>query len=316
MSIQGCPDEVLDMVFQLLPFQSPENGPAVLLRTMLTCSRFSAIAKRHLIRVVCLQTAERVNLFAAYLTQSIDTSAYGTALLPIEHMAVFGKYQIPRSRPWRNASEAEKAAEHILPFIISTAAPSLCFLAIFGFDSRSIREEVGGRYVRNIVKPSVRFPKLQKLILLEQHIIRLDREEEDNEGSPQYCYPQLTSLYTHNAFVANEAFALRTLLELRLQIFAACGVFHPPSPPIVHAKTIIIDAPPYDTYTGAGCIRYHQTHSMYDEKIESYHAFVKANSSSPESTVVVAQDFRVRPESVLDAWKDIVQGGPGCWKIK
>src|SRR5260370_1688607 len=131
MSIQNCPDEVLDLVFQLLPFQSPESGPAMLLPIMLSCSRFCAIAERHLIRIICLPTAEKVNPFAAYLTQLIDTGTYGKARLPIEHLAVFGKYQIPRGRPCRNISDAEKAAERILPSIISTAAPTLRSLLAF-----------------------------------------------------------------------------------------------------------------------------------------------------------------------------------------
>ena len=38
MSIQHCHDEVLDMIFQLLPFQLPNNPPAIQLPTMLTCS--------------------------------------------------------------------------------------------------------------------------------------------------------------------------------------------------------------------------------------------------------------------------------------
>jgi hypothetical protein len=304
MSIQCCPDEVLDMIFQLLPFQSPDKVPAVLLPTMLTCSRFCAIAKCHLIRVVCLQTAGRVNAFAAYLIQLIDTGAYGKALLPIEHMAVLGKYRIPRGRPRRNEDEAEKAAEHILPFVISTAAPSLRSLAILGFDSR----------VKSRVQPSVRFQKLQRLILLEQRTIDLDSEHEQDENSPQYCYPQLTSLYSHNGQVNDDVLGLHTLCELRLEMLDASFSFHPPSLPIPHVQTIIIDAPPYRRSILDGCIRYQQPQSEYDERIESYHTFVKANSTSPESSVVVAQDLRVRPEAVLDAWKDIVQGGSGCWK--
>src|SRR5258708_29185832 len=110
--------------------------------------RFCAIAKRHLIRIICLPTAEKVNLFAAYLTQLIDTGTYGKARLPIEHLAVFGKYQIPRGRPWRNISEAEKAAEHILPSIISTIAPTLRSLVIFGVGSGGLpRKQVNGEYI-------------------------------------------------------------------------------------------------------------------------------------------------------------------------
>jgi hypothetical protein len=304
MSIHHCPDEVLDMVFELLPFQSPDKVPAALLPTMLTCSRFCAIAKRHLIRIVCLQTAEEVNTFAAYLTQLTDTGTYGKVLLPIEHMAVFGEYRVPQFRYWRDGSEAQKAAEHILPFVISTAAPSIRSLALFGLNSRYTLE-LDGRSVK--VKCPLCFPKLQRLMLLEQRVIRLDR------GSPECCYPQLTSLYTHNIDL-DDIFALSTLREIRLDMLRAFEALSPPSAPTHHVETIIIDAPPYESSLSMGCIRISQTQSTYDERIENYRAFVKANSSSPESAIVVAQDFRIHPETVLDAWKDIVQGGPGCWK--
>jgi hypothetical protein len=312
MSIHHCPDEVLDMVFELLPFQSPDKVPAALLPTMLTCSRFCAIAKRHLIRIVCLHTAEEVNAFAAYLTQLIDTGTYGKVLLPIEHMAVFGKYRVPQFWAWRptsrrNASEAEEAAEDILPFVISTAAPSIRSLAIFGFDSRSTLERPGPS-VNSVVKYRLCFPKLQRLILLEQHVIWLDG------GSGECRYPQLTSLYTHTRNV-DGIFALCTLREIRLDMLRVREALSPPSAPTHHVETIIIDAPPYQSsISSGGCIRTHQPRSTYDEKIENYRAFVKANSSSPQSAVVIAQDLRVHAETVLDGWKDTVQGGPGCWK--
>jgi len=113
MSIQHCPDEVLDMIFQLLPFQSPDKAPATLLHTLLTCRRFCAIAKRHFIRVVCLESAERVNLFAAYLTKLTNAGAYGSALLPIEHMAAFGNY-----RP-RNIAKVKLRGQHNSSFHLS-----------------------------------------------------------------------------------------------------------------------------------------------------------------------------------------------------
>ena len=310
MSIQHCPDEVLDMIFQLLPVQSPDKAPAVLLPTILTCSRFYAVAKRHLTRVVCLQTALGVNLFAAYLTQLTGTGAYGTALLPIAHLAVFGPYQIPRgySSQEKNASDAEKAAERILPFIISIAAPSLRSLTVLGFNSQA--GEVDGQPVKVSVKPSVCFPKLQSLILLEQSIFTLDCSEEQNEGSPPHRYPQLTSLYTHGLHVNNNVLALNTLRELRLDMLNPI-VSGLPSPPTPRVETIIIDFPPYRTYAVGWC---GQRRLTYHRRLESYRAFIKANSSSPDSSAVEAQGSRLRPEFVLDAWKDIVQGGSGCWK--
>ena len=317
MSIQRCPNEVLNMIFQLLPFQSPDNAPTTLLPTLLTCRRFCVIARRHLIRVVCLQSAERVNLFAAYLTQLTsagvynNAGAYGSGLLPIEHMAAFGNYQPRQGRRWRNESEAQRAAESILPFIISIAAPSLRSLTIFGFGSRYTPSEVDGQHVNNIVKSSVRFPKLQLLVLLEQHIISLHRTETQNNG---YRFPRLTSLYTHKGCINDDVLALHTLRELRLHMLRASLDSYLPSSPNLHIETIIIDAPPYQSSIGSGCIRWHQTRSKYQENIESYHAYVKASSSSSEGSVVVAEAVRVRPKLVLGAWKDIIQGGSGYWK--
>ena len=308
MSIQHCPDEILDIIFQLLPVQSPDKAPAVLLPTILTCSRFYAIAKCHLIRVVCLQTPHRVKLFAAYLTQLTDTGAYGKAVLPIAHMAVFGTYRISRGDYQWATREIERVAGRTLPFIISTAAPSLRSLTVFGFDSHY--GKVDGRLVRITVEPSVCFPKLQRLVLLEQHIITLHRGKGQNDYSPSHCYPQLTSLYTNSRNVNNDVLALRTLCELRLDMLNARG-FDFLSTPNRHIETIIIDSPPYPGQPSTGRV---QTRSAYNEKIESYRAFIKANSSSPESSVVVAQGLRVRPEFVLEVWKDIVQGGSGCWK--
>jgi len=211
MSIQHCPDEVLDMIFQLLPFQSPD---ITLLPTLLTCRRFCAIAKRYLVRVVCLESAERVNLFAAYLTQLTNAGAYGSALLPIEHMAAFGNYQPTQGRPRQNESEAQRAAESILPFIISVAAPSLRSLTVFGFDSQETRR-ANGRYVDNFVESSVRFPKLQWLVLLDQYIIRIYREVISNAG---YRFPRLTSLYTHRWWIHDDVLALHTFREFRLDM--------------------------------------------------------------------------------------------------
>jgi hypothetical protein len=308
MSIQRCPNEVLDMVFQLLPYQSTDKAPAVLLSTMLTCSRFCTIAKRHLTRVICLQTAERVNLFAAYVTQLVNT---GQAQISVEHMAVFGKYQIPRGRPWRNPSEAEEAAEYILPFILSTVAPSLHSLVIFGFDSPP---ELG--YAKNVVESSVCFQNLQNLILLEQRTISLGREPEDDSPYTTLC-PRLTSLYTHNGGINDNFLGLRTLRNLRLDMLGG-GLASPgPSALIPHIEAIIIDAPPYKENIVSGCRAFQQTRERYRAKIESYHAFVTSNSTSPSGCVVVAkssEDLRVRIGSVLRAWKDIVQGGSGCWE--
>ena len=311
MSIQHCPDEILDMIFQLLPIQSPDKAPAVLLPAILTCSRFCAIAKRHLIRVVCLQTAQRVDLFAAYLVHLTDTGAYGKALLPIEHMAVFGKHQIPRGLHYHDPSAVEMAVECVLPFIIEVAAPSLRSLTVFGFAPQY--REVDGQLVETIVKPSICFPKLQRLILLEQLIISFDRREGPQEGSLSHCFPQLMSLYTHKRHLTDDVLALRTLCELRFDTLGAT-VSDLPSSQIPHIETIIIDVPRYESTRRSGHKRWHQTRTAYNEKIEIYRTFIKAISSSPKSSAVITRGNRICPEFVLGAWKDTVQGGSGCWK--
>ena len=311
MSIQSCPNELLDLVFQHLPFQSPDNASAVVLSTMLTCSRFCAIAKRHLLRVICLQNVDRVNLFAAYLTQLINAGQYGEAQYPIEHMAVVREYEAPRGRPGRHKSEEEKAAEFILPSIISTAAPSLHSLVIFGYYCQNMPEKVDGRFVKNIVQSSVRFQKLQSLILLEQYVVSLDREEE--QTSLQRCYPQLTSLHTDFDDANDAVLALRTLRALRLR--APDGRLAPcyPSPSDPRMVTITIDAPCHEGSFARGCCVYLQTRDHYRATIKGYHTFIKSNSNSPESRIVITKSFKDPVGSILRAWKDIVQGGSGCW---
>ena len=311
MSIQSCPNELLDLVFQHLVFQSPDNASAVVLSTMLTCSRFCAIAKRHLLRVICLQNVDRVNLFAAYLTQLVNTGAYGKAQYPIEHMAVVREYEGPRGRPLGYQSLEEMAAEIILPFIISTAAPGLRSLVIFGYYCQYMPEPVNGRLVRNIVQSSVRFHKLQSLVLLEQSVVSLYREEEPT--SLQHCYPQLTSLHTHFGYTNGAVLSLRTLRALRLR--APDGILTPcsPSPPDPRMVTITIDAPCYMKSFPRGCGVFRQTQEHYRATIEDYHTFIKSNSNSPESCIVITESFFKSPiGSILRAWRDIVQGGSGA----
>ncbi len=293
MSIQHCPGEILDTIFQFLPIQSPGKAPAALLSTILTCSRFCAIAKCHLIRVVCLQTAESVILFAAYLSKLTRTGAYGKALLPTVHMAVFGKRRITYGD---STSGPEYDAARILPFIIRIAAPSLRSLTVFGFKSQ-IRKLACEPFTFEL-NPSICFPNLQRLVLLHQHLITLHRRVGQNEDDLSHCYPQLTSLHTHSDNVNNDVLALRTLRELRVDILHARD-FNLPSPPILHLGTIIIDS--------RADSRLDQTRSVHHEGIDK---FIEANSSSLKCTVVVAQeDDCVHPDFVLHVWEDIVQGG-------
>jgi len=305
MSIQRCPNEILDMVFQLLPFQSPDNAPTVVLSTMLTCSRFCAIAKPYLLRVVCLQTAEHVNLFAMYLTQLINTGGYDEARHPIEHMAVLRNYESTQGRPWRIKCEAEKEAAVILPFIISTVAPGLHSLVIFGYHSQFLPKWVNGLDMRNIVKSSVRFQNLTRLILLEQSIVMPCRKE----SSLHFCYPRLTCLYTHTGDVNHDVLASRTLRDLRLHMLDGSWALHFPPTSEPRIETITIDVP---TYKGI-LVGSYVTLEQYQMRIEDYRTFAKSNSKSQESRVVITNPSRAGVGSILRAWRDIVQGGSGCW---
>jgi hypothetical protein len=96
MMIQGCPVEVLDKIFEYTAYSDPENAQATLCSLMLTCSHFRTIAKRHFIRIVCLPNAEKVIAFAGYLKQVVESGDYGNGVLPIQHLAVAGKYRISR----------------------------------------------------------------------------------------------------------------------------------------------------------------------------------------------------------------------------
>ena len=80
---------------------------------MLTCSAFSTIAKRHFIRIVCLPNTERVNAFAGYLMQLVEGGEHGNCVLPIQHLAVAGKYRIPRSLYFPRRSGTEGEAERM-----------------------------------------------------------------------------------------------------------------------------------------------------------------------------------------------------------
>ena len=93
MTIQSCPVEVLDKIFESTAYSDPENAKAGLYSLMLTCSHFRTIAKRHFIRIVCLPDAEKINAFASYLKHLVKSGDYGMSALPIQHLAVAGNYR-------------------------------------------------------------------------------------------------------------------------------------------------------------------------------------------------------------------------------
>ena len=102
---------------------------------MLTCSRFRPIAKRQFIRIVHLPNADRLNAFADYLETQTTNHAYGTAILPVQHLAVFGQYFIPEGRcASPDYTETDIKAKTTIVSLITKLAPSLRSLVVFGHD--------------------------------------------------------------------------------------------------------------------------------------------------------------------------------------
>jgi hypothetical protein len=119
---------------------------------------------------VCLPNAKSVNAFTSYFKQVIESGDYGNIVLPIQHLAVAGKYRIPRGLSFRRHNDAEFDAERIIPFIITTAAASLVTLTVFGVDAGCKKSNIGGRrHVERFCVPiETTFPMLRDLMALEQ----------------------------------------------------------------------------------------------------------------------------------------------------
>ena len=177
-----------------MTYLDPENAQAVLCSLMRICSHFRVIAKRHFIRIVCLPNARKVNAFTGYLIQVVESGGYGTRVLPIQHLAVAGKYRLPRGRLYQPRTAAEVEAESYPPWIITIPSPSLLTLTIVGVDSPKEVEGVGKKNKR-VVSDMVKFPQLRALVALDQQLIRLNSDRSGDNTPDIPNYPNLHKLY-------------------------------------------------------------------------------------------------------------------------
>ena len=226
---------------------------------MLTCSYFSTIAKRHFIRVVCLPNAEKVNAFAGYLKQVLESGDYGIGVLPIQHLAVAGKYSthLPLVEHHDARSDAELEAEKYLHFIIMTAAPSLLTLTVFGMDCHTqVEIEANGRkrcHARSLPN-TVKFPQLRDLVALEQLIIPLAL---DDAAAYTSRFPNLRRLYVQGDMrLGSLLLELPNLHHLRLEMLNTVTSRYLPCGQIPPVHSLIIDAPQYSKSIG-------NMHSMF-----------------------------------------------------
>jgi len=316
MMIQNCPVEILDNIFDHTTYLDPENAQAVLCSLMRTCSHFRVIAKRHFIRIVCLPNARKVNAFVGYLIQVVESGDYGNRVLPIQHLAVAGKYRLPRGRLYQLRSAAEVEAESYLPWIITIASPSLLTLTIIGVDSPKEVEGVGKNNKR-VVSDMVKFPQLRELVTLDQQLIRLnsDRSGENTADIPKY--PNLHKLYILSNY-SLEALPspLPNLRHLRLEMLDCARARFPSLDETLRLHSLIIDAPQYHELIISGCFITHQSKADYGCAIDKYRTLIKVVCDSGDSGVVVPTvgntDYTSR-RSILAAWADAVTGGVGCW---
>ena len=322
MMIEGCPVEILDKIFELSAYSDPEHAQATIYALMLTCSYFHTVAERHFIRIVCLPNAEKVNAFASYLKQVVKGADYGKGVLPIQHLAVAGKYKyrIPPGLHPRRCSDAEVEAERIFPFILTTAAPSLLTLAIFGMDTGYRHVKAKWRYKdeRAYVSDGTTFPKLLDFVALDQHVISLVLW--DNNGGPdkQACqlrYPSLRRLYIPGNGGGSLPSALPSLDDLRLEMLdSACS--GPLREEVGHVRSLIIDAPQYFSFIASGHTSYAQLRDEYASKMSEYQTLIEEVGNSEHNGIVVP-DARFTHYAdrgrILSGWADAVVGGEGCW---
>ena len=321
MMVQGCPVEVLDHIFEYTIYLDPENAQATLCSLMLTCSHFRTIAKRHFIHIVYLPNAEKVNVFASYLKQMVESGEYGKDMLPIQHLAVMGEYRIPRRRSFRSWSDAEVEAERIVPFIITTAAPSLLTLTIFGVDSNIVDVDTREDFHNEmpLVPKVTTFPKLRDLIALEQHVIPVVLLDDDGNPDKRACQlkcPSLRRLYIPGYVGLSLPSALLPYLEyLRLEMLDQ-GYDGPSREGVAHVRSLIIDIPRYSPFIVRGCFGYPQSRDEYDSKISKYQTLIDEVGNPERSGIVIPADGfteYVDRGRILSAWIDAVVGAPGCW---
>jgi hypothetical protein len=319
MMIQNCPVEVLDNIFDYTAYLDPENAQAILCSLMLTCSHFRVIAKRHFIRIACLPNAEKVNAFAGYLKQVVESGDYGNLVLPIQHLAVGGKYRVPRGQPYLKRSAAEVEAERVLPWIITTASPSLLTLTIFGVDSHNevVIVDKNKRYHKRGVSDMVKFPNLRELVALEQRLIRLDFDKNGNNTADISRYPNLHRLYMPGVD-SLEGFPslLPNLRDLRLEMLYSAHARLPSLDKTLRVHSLIIDAPRYHYLIIDGFSVTHQSTADYDRTIDKYRTLIREICDFGDSGVVIPVVVNTRYTTrrrILAAWANAVTGGVGCW---
>ena len=317
MMIQGCPVELLDKIFESVAYSDPENAKSTLYSLMLTCSYFRTIAKRHFIRIVCLPNAETVNAFASYLKHVVKSGDYGKGALPIQHLAVTGKYRIPQGLSSRNCSDAEVEAEGVIPFIITTAAPSLLTLAIFGVNVNFLHTDKRGSYHEEIpyIPKGTTFPNLRDLIALEQRVIPLLHGNPPDERACQLTYPSLRRLYIPGYVGVSLPSTLPYLEDLRLEMLHRNYVGSVPEG-VGHVRSLIIDAPGYSSFIFSGCMGYTQSRDEYDSKISKYQTLINEGGDPERNGVVIpVGGFTqyIDRGRILSAWVDAVVEGVGCW---
>jgi len=322
MTIQNCPVEVLDNIFDHTAYLDPENAQALLCSLMLTCSHFRVIAKRHFIRIVCLPDAGKVNAFTGYLTRVVENGDYGTRVLPIQHLAVAGEFRIPRGRFSRSRTAEEVEAESNLPSIVTIASPSLLTLTIIGVDGCTEVEGVGK--TRHIYKRGisdvVQFPQLRELVALDQRLIPLDLDKSGDNTPDISKYPNLHKLYILSDYSLERLPSpLPNLRHLRLEMLDRMESAHARLPSLdktLRLHSLIIDAPPYHEEIINGCFMYNQPKADYDRKIDKYRTFIKLVCDSGDSGVVIPAVGNTGSTSctqILAAWANAVAGGVGYW---
>jgi len=243
----------------------------------------------------------------------------GRRMFPIQHLAVAGKYRVPRGRSYRVRSSAEVEAERFLPSIITTASPSLLTLTIIGVDSYREVEVVGNRqsYCKKWVSDMVKFPQLRELVALDQQLIRLDFDKSRDNTVNISKYPNLHKLYILNNYsLEGLPSLLPNLRHLRLDMLDSTNARLPSLDKTLRAQSLIIDAPQYRDLIINGCLVTHQSKVDYGCTIDKYLKFIKVACDPGNSGVIIPAVGHTGCTShrrILAAWANAVAGGVGCW---
>jgi len=306
MTIQSCPVEVLDKIFEYTAYSNPRNAQAALCSLTLTCSLFRAIAKRHFIRVVCLPSAVKINLFFDWLKRVVESGDYGKRVLPIQHLAMAGEGRYSRS-----GNDAEDKAKRDLHLIITIAAPSLLTLTILDMDND--RRSFYSRRFMTPVPDDTTFPMLCDLIVLNQgaiHLVLQDDNEKPDKRACQHRYPSLRRLYIPSRGGGALPSTLPYLEDLRLLDKEHRSP--PPREELGHVRSLIIDVPgPKSSLS-----RILNDTIEYDSVFTEYQPLINEVGNPERNGIVFPTDKPILyPERdlILSAWADAVVGGEGCW---